>query len=307
MLQLILLAAIVFEILAYWALGIHFRNRGVDWLVILPAIGVVAVALRLLMAVPSFVLSGAFRVRDHQQQPWGNALYALANEIDARAVSLSFAEPFHQLLMRQESAGANKGLPILLVHGYFSNRGIWWRFRRHLMAADASSSLGPIYTVSLSPLWGGLDEMVVSLGIKIDAICDETGHQQCVVVAHSMGGLVTRAYMAKFVVASRIARFITLGSPHGGTQMSSYGVGQCVGEMRVKSAWLAALERAESHIPHPPTLSIYTLNDDLVYPPESARLAWAENMPVAGTGHVGLLFSKKIAGRVAHQIVADVK
>ncbi len=307
MLQLILLAAIVFEILAYWALGNHFRSRGVDWLVILPAIGVIAVSLRLLMAVPSFLLSGAFRIRDHQQQPWGNALYALAKEIDARAVSLSFAEPFHQLLMRRESVGARTGMPILLVHGYFSNRGIWWRFRRHLIAADVHSRLGPIYTVSLEPLWGGMDEMVARLGTKIAAICHETGHQQCVVVAHSMGGLLTRAYMADPVVANRVARLVTLGSPHGGTQMSSYGVGKCVSEMRVGSAWLAALERAESDIPHPPTLSIYTLNDDLVYPPENARLAWAENVPVAGIGHVGLLFSKKIAERVATQIVADVK
>ncbi len=307
MLQLILIAAIVFEILAYLALGAYFHLRGVDWRVILPAIGVVAVLLRLLTAVPSFLLSGAFRVRDRQQQPWGNALYALAKEIDARTVSLSFAEPFHQLLMRRESAEGNTGMPILLVHGYFSNRGIWWRFRRHLIAADVSSRLGPIYTVTLAPLWGGMDEMVASLGKKIDAICHETGHERCVLVAHSMGGLLVRAYMAKSVAASRVARLITLGSPHGGTQMSSYGVGQCVGEMRVKSAWLAALERAESDIPHPPTLSIYTLNDDLVYPPENARLAWAENTPVAGIGHVGLLFSKKIAERVAAHIVADSK
>ncbi len=306
MLQLILLAAIVVEILAYWALGVHFRHRGVDWLVILPGLGAVAVALRLLMAVPSFLLSGAFRVRDQQQQPWGNALYALAKELDARAVSLSFAEPFHQLLMRRESAGTNTGMPVLLVHGYFSNRGIWWRFRRHLKATDVGSRLGPIYTISLAPLWGGLDEMAVSLSTKIDAICHETGHDQCIVVAHSMGGLVARAYMATSTVGSRVARFITLGSPHGGTQMSNYGVGQCVGEMRVKSAWLVALERAESDIAHPPSLSIYTLNDDLVYPPENARLAWAENVPVAGIGHVGLLFSKKIAERVAAQIAAQI-
>lgn len=299
MLQLILIAVLVIEILVYFVLGSYWRNRGNEWLVILPAIGVIAVGLRLLMALPSFLLSGAFRVRDNQQQPWGNALYALAKEIDARAVSLNFSEIFHQLLMPKEPVGSSAGTPILLVHGYFSNRGIWWRFRKRL----ADAGLGPIHTVTLSPLWGSIDEMMPLLATKIEAICRESGHEKLIIVAHSMGGLVTRAYMASNVNAPAcIEKLITLASPHCGTQMANFGVGQCVGEMNMKSGWLAALERSEQTIPHPPTVSIYTLNDDLIYPPENSRLAWAENVPVVGVGHVGLLFSKAIAERVIAEI-----
>ena len=299
MLQLILITALAIEILIYFILGAYWRNRGNEWLVILPALGVIAVGLRLLMALPSFMLSGAFRVRDRQQQPWGNALYALAKEIDARAVSLSFSQVLHQLLMPKEPVGTSVAVPILLVHGYFSNRGIWWRFRQRLVAAN----VGPIYTVTLSPLWGSIDEMVPTLARKIDAICNASGHEKIIIVAHSMGGLVTRAYMASSPNApARIAQLITLASPHGGTQMANFGVGQCVGEMNMKSGWLAALERSEQTIPHPPTVSIYTLNDDLVYPPENSRLPRAENIPVVGIGHVGLLFSKPIAARVIAKI-----
>lgn len=299
MLQLILITILVIEILVYFALGSYWRNRGNEWLVILPAIGVIAVGLRLLMALPSFLLSGVFRIRDNQQQPWGNALYALAKEIDARAVSLNFSEVFHQLLMPKEPVGTSVGAPILLVHGYFSNRGIWWRFRKRL----ADAGVGPIYTITLSPLWGSIDEMVPQLAIKIEAICKESGREKLIVVAHSMGGLVTRAYMASNVNAPAcIEKFITLASPHCGTQMANFGVGQCVGEMNMKSGWLAALERGEQNTPHPPTVSIYTLNDDLIYPPENSRLAWAENIPVAAIGHVALLFSKAIAERVIVEI-----
>lgn len=299
MLQLILVTTLAIEILMYFVLGAYWRNRGNEWLVILPALGVIAVGLRLLMALPSFLLSGAFRVRDKQQQPWGNALYALAKEIDARAVSLSFSQVLHQLLMPKEPVGASVGVPILLVHGYFSNRGIWWRFRTRL----ADAGLGPIYTVTLSPLWGSIDEMVPQLATKIEAICKQSGHENLIIVAHSMGGLVTRAYMASSPNApARIEQLITLASPHGGTQMANFGVGQCVGEMNMKSGWLAALERSEQTMPHPPTVSIYTLNDDLVYPPENSRLVWADNVPVAGVGHVALLFSKAIAERVIAEI-----
>jgi triacylglycerol lipase len=299
MLQLILITALIVEICVYVVFGMYWRNRGYEWLVILPALGVVAVALRLLMALPSFMLSGAFRIRDNQQQPWGNALYALAKEIDARAVSLNFSEIFHQLLMRSEPIGPATGTPILLVHGYFSNRGMWWRFRQRL----ANAGLGPIHTITLSPLWGSIDELVPQLAAKIEAICIQTGQPQLIVVAHSMGGLATRAYMTSNVNgSSKIAKFITLATPHQGTQMANFGIGQCVSEMQMKSGWLAALERGEENIPHPPTLSIYTLNDDLVYPPENSRLAWAENIPVAAIGHVGLLFSKVIAERVIAEI-----
>jgi triacylglycerol lipase len=303
MLQLILIAALIIEIFLYVVFGLYWRNRGNEWLVIVPALGVIAVGLRLLMALPSFMLSGAFRVRDNQQQPWGNALYALAKEIDARAVSLSFSQVLHQLLMPKEPIGTSvgapillgNGTPVLLVHGYFSNRGIWWRFRKRL----ADAGLGPIYAVTLSPLWGSIDEMVPQLATKIEAICKQSGHENLIVIAHSMGGLVTRAYMASSPNApASIKQLITLASPHTGTQMANFGVGQCVGEMNMKSGWLAALERSEETIPHPPTVSIYTLNDDLVYPPENSRLAWAENIPVAAIGHVGLLFSKAIAERV---------
>jgi triacylglycerol lipase len=299
MLQLILIAALIVEICVYIVFGMYWRNRGYEWLVILPALGVVAVALRLLMALPSFMLSGAFRIRDNQQQPWGNALYALAKEIDARAVSLNFSEIFHQLLMRSEPIGPATGTPILLVHGYFSNRGMWWRFRQRL----ANAGLGPIHTITLSPLWGSIDELVPQLAAKIEAICTHTGHEKLIVIAHSMGGLATRAYMTSNVNgSSKIAKFITLATPHQGTQMANFGIGQCVSEMQMKSGWLAALERGEETISHPPAMSIYTLNDDLVYPPENSRLAWAENIPVAAVGHVGLLFSKVIAERVIAEI-----
>jgi hypothetical protein len=47
-------------------------------------------------------------------------------------------------------------------------------------------------------------------------------------------------------------------------------------------------------LPKPPSWSIYTTNDDLVYPPETSRLDWADNIVVDGIGHVGLLFSPDV-------------
>jgi hypothetical protein len=75
-----------------------------------------------------------------------------------------------------------------------------------------------------------------------------------------------------------------------------------VDDVRAGSEWLAALERAEEKIAHPPTISIYTQNDDIIYPVESSQLAWAENIALDGIGHMGMLFSRPVATCVVDRL-----
>jgi triacylglycerol lipase len=305
--QAILLTALVIEIAVYVWLGGSLVNRGYSWLVIAPLIGSLVVLLRMSYAIPSFIVALILRRRDRREIPWGNALFALAKEIDSRGLSLGLTQPFHQLFLAREpllpmNVSPEVKQPILLVHGYFSNRGIWWSMRRRLAAAG----LGPVYSISLTPPFGSIDRMVPRLDAKIDEILKATGAASLDIVAHSMGGLATRAVLVEEAARakpdeprhSRVSHLITLGSPHHGTKMANFGIGECIVEMREGSAWLALLKKREELTTKPKTLSIYTMNDDLVYPAESARLEWAENVPVAGIGHVSMLFSKPIAERV---------
>lgn len=314
--QTILLVALAVEIAVYVWLGAALANRGYVWMTIVPLIGTLAVLVRMSYAIPSFVIALILRKRDGRDIPWGNALFALTKEIDARGLSLGLTQPLHQLFLAREPLPAQvrsseakaQGKPILLVHGYFSNRGIWWSMRRRLVAAG----LGPVYTISLTPPFGSIDRMVPKLTSKVEQILRETGAPALDIVAHSMGGLATRAMLVNFAMQTGVApaptvhRFITLGSPHHGTKIANFGFGECVVEMREGSAWLALLKKREESTVKPETLSIYTMNDDLVYPAESGRLEWAENVPVAGVGHVSLLFSKVIAERVIARLAKDI-
>jgi len=324
MLQTILILALVIETAIYIFLAYRWWEEPLSLLFIVPLILCIVVAVRIMIALPSYWLSGALRYRDKNQQPWGNSLYALAKEIDARAMMFGLTEPFHQWVMPKKTENAlqykdKPCVPVLLVHGYFSNRGIFWQLRKRLMAA----AVGPVYTLNLEPLLGGIDSMVPVLGRRIEQVCKQANASQVIIVAHSMGGLVTRRYMANSMATAvvtttaitlpmphegvnetpmRVKRFVTLGSPHHGSEMSGFSIGQCVREMRLASPWLRALEQAEAGMEHPPTLSIYTLNDDLIYPPESSKLDWAHNIPVAAVGHVSMLFSKPIAERIIAEI-----
>ncbi len=298
MLQRWLLTLLAGEsLLALWLIG-KLAADGRAHLFIVITILLIAFCWRLSHALASFVVTESFRLRGHRPSPLRETLRALLGEFTSRLISFNWSQAFPQWALGADPVGPVGGMPILLVHGYFSNRGLWIRFRKRLAAAGK----GPVYTITLEPLMGSIDAMMPALAARIDEICRETGKERLIVVAHSMGGLVTRAYMVAHG-CGRIAQFITLGTPHHGTATAGFGLGACTQQMRIGSTWLRTLVEGEKgEEGRPATLSIYTLTDDIVYPPETCILEWASNVPISGVGHVQLLFSEAVAQRVIENI-----
>lgn len=302
MLQAILLTFLLAELTFYVWLGLALSARGFSVFAMSATLLLIALVWRLSHALGSFTVTSALRLRDRRVLPWGNSLAALGNELAARFVCFNWSQPFPGLTVGADPIGAKDGVPILLVHGYVCNRGLWVALRQTLAAAG----LGPIYADTFTPVFGGIDVFAAKLDARIEAICIETGADKVMIVAHSMGGLAVRAYMAQTAqtAVSRIAKLVTLGSPHHGSQVARLGIGMNAGQMCEQSEWLQTLESREAADAigglrkRPATLSIYTLNDDLVYPPESSVLEWAENVPVSAVGHIGLVFSAPVARRV---------
>lgn len=177
--------------------------------------------------------------------------------------------------------------PVLLVHGYCCNRGVWWRLRRRLEEAGFC-----VATVNLEPMYGSIDDYVEPLRRRIEALCSETGAQRVVFVAHSMGGVACRAYLARHG-AARVAKLVTLGSPHHGSEIARIGLGRNARQVEPGSAWLKALERKD--LPAGlPVACLYSAHDNFVMPQDSNRLAGADNRPFAGVGHLAMLFSNRI-------------
>lgn len=303
MLQAILLTLLLAELTLYVWLARFFSERGMSVAVIVAILLLLALLWRLSHALGSFTVTSVLRWRDGRALPWGNSMTAFANEFAARIVCFNWGQPFPRFALGADPCGTAGGVPILLVHGYACNKGLWMTLRRALAAAG----LGPIYTMTLAPLFGGIDVLVPKLDAQVEAICAETGAARVMIVAHSMGGLLVRAYLARSRTA-RVAKLVTLGSPHHGTQLARLGIGVNARQMRDQSDWLQALAALEAlnatgdGWTPPATLSIYALNDDLVYPPELSALAWAENVPVSAVGHMGLVFSESVAKRVIQHL-----
>jgi len=230
--------------------------------------------------------------RAGEARTWGCA----AGEALALFAAFVVIQPFERLWMGAEAVGrvAPGRIPILLVHGYLCNRGVWWRLRRHLRARHFA-----VATVTLEPPLAGLDQLAARLGERIDALLAETGAREVALVTHSMGGLVSRAYLRQHG-ATRVARLVTLAAPHHGTLAARLGCGRNAREMRPGSEWLRGLNAQP--LPPIPIASIWSVDDEIVTPPETSRLAGAPETVLTGLGHMAMLFSPTVLARVEAEL-----
>ena len=200
-------------------------------------------------------------------------------------------------LLMPDPAPAPAELPVLLVHGVLCNAGVWTRMKRHLEA----EGLGPVYALSYGPPLASIEVFVEQVAEKIDAILAATGARRVAVVAHSMGGLVVRAYLRRYGGA-HVARVVTIGTPHAGSVHAWMFPGVSLSQIRPGNAWLNDLSRPAGDAPLPPMVSLWSWHDSMVAPQTSSRLADSENIELSGVGHNALLGDPVALARVAEQV-----
>lgn len=266
------------------------RRFGMDnhVLAALLAIGMVLL-VRMAITANNFGLAWLYRSEtpEHHRLSYGAAMRLFLTEYCASMVTSSWTMGFCTF---REWQGKASVPPVLLVHGYGCNSGYWHFMSRALRRADISH-----YTVDLEPVFAGIDQFVPALHARVEEICHKTGQQKLIIVGHSMGGLVARAYLRDHG-AARVARVITLGTPHRGTGLARFGAGHNSRQMRWNgsaaegrcSAWLARLERREDPAVRSLFMSIYSHQDNIVSPQLSSCLPGAINREFNGVGHVAL-------------------
>jgi pimeloyl-ACP methyl ester carboxylesterase len=106
------------------------------------------------------------------------------------------------------------------------------------------------------------------------------------VIGYSAGGTVAWLWDLDYGGKSKTRMIITLGSPLHGAQIAAVGVGFDPGECPVAcqqlapgSALLTGLDDSSAKA-RPPWMSLWTNDDQTVQPPDSARLAGADNVPL---------------------------
>lgn len=221
------------------------------------------------------------------------ALRVVVAESVAMVMLFAVIIPFEGLWLGPDRLGhcAARSTPLLLIHGYQCNRGFWFWLRRKLEAAGWT-----VATHDLAPAYLAIDDYAEGIAQRIDEICAATGVEQVILIGHSMGGLASRAYLRRYG-RDKVAKLVTLGTPHQGSHLARFGLGINARQMRIGSPWLADLVANET-LP-PGSVSISSHHDSYVQPGFS-RLApsGGKDVVVGGVGHLGLTLSPAVFARL---------
>ncbi|MCP9758001.1 alpha/beta fold hydrolase [Aquitalea sp. S1-19] len=210
-------------------------------------------------------------------------LNMLLHEYLAYVFTFSLLLPFEKLWMRADRLRPCRRV-VLLVHGYGCSRGVWWKIRRELEAAGHV-----VATLSLTPPLASIDTLETQLDQRIREVCAATGAPSVHLVGHSMGGLVSRAYLKRHG-AGRVTQLITLASPHRGSELARLGMGENARQMQPHSPWLDALGET---LPAIAAISVRTSHDNFVTPQDRQRLNGAVDIEMPATGHLALLYTRQ--------------
>jgi triacylglycerol lipase len=173
--------------------------------------------------------------------------------------------------------------PVLLVPGYGGDTATL-----ELLASVLRTQGHDATVVALAGNGtGDLREEARLLGAAAGRVLARTGADSVDVVGYSAGGVVARLWVRDYGGADLARRVVTLGSPQHGTTVAGFASevvpAQCptaCQQLAPDSDLLRGLNAGDETPGGPRFISIWTKADDVVQPPESARLAGALNITV---------------------------
>lgn len=210
--------------------------------------------------------------------PWSRALRTAAVEIGCMIRLYLLDHPW--LAAPQHLAPDDGRAPLLLVHGFLCNGAVWRSLARLLHGRSHAA-------VSLEPTFRDFERQLDDLHEAVVALSERTGHQRVMLVGHSMGGLLIRAYAGRH--PERCAGIVCVAAPHHGTLMADFVYGVEAGPPSARCQWLDALNQRDGERIGVPALNLWTADDNIVIPARSAQLGATPERTLHGHGHLAAI------------------
>lgn len=290
--QLLALVSLVLSLAAWWAWALP---QGLDlaW----AGMGVFAGMYVLGLGLP-FVLMHAVNQADvAPRATLAQVLRAAVAEARWALVVFGWRQPLRSTSVPDWLPDAPTGRRgVVLVHGFLCNRGLWLSWMPLLRAR------GHAYVaVNLEPVFGSIDAYAATVDEAVRRVTQATGLPP-VIVAHSMGGLATRAWLRAFSADARVHRVITLGTPHGGTWLGRWSQATNGRQMQQASPWLQQLQLDEPLTRARLFTCWYSNCDNIVFPARTAALPGARQRFVAGLAHVEMACDAQVMAECLEEL-----
>jgi len=217
------------------------------------------------------------------------------------------SEPPHPVGAAQDRLG-----PVLLLPGYGGATSSLTGLAGRLRATGRDVTVVPLPDHAE----GDLNQQARALDTAVRAVLHRTGATSVDVVGYSAGGVVARLWTKSYGGAGTARRVVSLGSPQHGTELAALGAlvsSACptaCQQLAPASSLLAALNAPPELPAGPVFVSIWSTGDQVVLPPDSARLAGAVDLqiqqicPGAVVSHTQLPTDRLVAAMVAAELTA---
>ena len=228
-------------------------------------------------------------------------------EVKVAPQVFAWRQPFRWRQWPDSSSGQSNGAPaVVLIHGFFCNRGFWLPWMERLHAQDI-----PYISVNLEPIFGSIDDYAAIIDEAVTRATALTG-QVPSLICHSMGGLAARAWLVATPDAySRVRKVITIGTPHRGTWLARFSHLANGRQMRHDCDWQQSLVARELELnPHRNAdlfVCWYSNTDNIVFPASTATLPGADNRLVEGAAHVALAFHPRVIDESLDMVASAVR
>jgi triacylglycerol lipase len=192
---------------------------------------------------------------------------------------------------------------VVFVHGIFQPGNWAFGTLRRRLEAQGVECMAP----SLKPCDGrdGLEKLAAQLKSEIHQRFGPREHFS--IVAFSMGGLVSRYYLQELDGAKRCDRFITLATPHHGTNIAWLYGGEGARQMRPGSEFLARLQQSENRLGKMPVSSFRTPYDLVILPATNSVWERAENAEFPVIAHPLMTRSNEVVSAVEQRLFGPLK
>lgn len=183
---------------------------------------------------------------------------------------------------------------VVFVHGFFCNRGFWNPWLARLRGTGHA-----FVAVNVEPVFGPIDDYIEQIAAAVEKVRSSTGMPP-VLVCHSMGGLAARAWLRQLAASqpqlqtAPVHRIVTIATPHRGTWLARFSIGQNGQQMRLMSDWHGQLGRGISADWQALFICWYSNADNVVFPASNSMLPGADNRLHRACAHVQLAFEPEV-------------